>query len=176
MGAVRLVAQLEMQLLRRVLEALRDLPPERDEPRTLPDRIGVERLVVVDIEDDRELPVERLTDQSVHLVHERGVDGERRLLGGVVGPADRDAHRVEARGADPVEVVRAERPSPAHALRRLERIAHVDAPAQPTRLLEYVGTEAERCEEQQEEAAGHAGRLPFAVPPENKKAARDRAA
>ena len=57
--AVRLVLQFKEDLLRGILEVRRNLTPDREEPRSVPRRIVIEVLEVMEVNDDGEVGSQR---------------------------------------------------------------------------------------------------------------------
>lgn len=108
-----------------------DLLPQSEQARKLAVGIGVELFVVMEVDDDVQVVRRRLVHGPIDTLGKRFVDGIRGIGLGMVRPADREPNRMEASLLDRPEVRGLERNAPVPFLRGFQRIAKVDAPAEP---------------------------------------------
>jgi hypothetical protein len=94
----RLVEQLEVQPAGPAGVALRDLPPQPEEPGPLLARRVIQLVVVVDVEHDIQALVHGLADRPVDPLEKRRADRVRRGLPGMSRPLHRQPDRVEPGG------------------------------------------------------------------------------
>jgi hypothetical protein len=101
----RLVEQLQHQLGRAVGEERGELVPDGQEPLGLPRRVVVQLVEVVDVQHDVHAAGQQAVDNGRDEVEERRFDRVRRVRGGVVGPAHRQAHGGEPGGDRRVQLL-----------------------------------------------------------------------
>ena len=154
--AVRLITEFELQGIGSAGETSGELFPDSGETGALSDGVQVERIEVMDVEHHLQVGLERGLHQPFHASEERRLDRIRSVDRGVITPADRQSHGSEARCLDAREVFLGDRTSPAGALRRLQRIAQVEAAAQAALLLEDVCCrQTQRKKQDEEDTVGH---------------------
>jgi hypothetical protein len=130
--AVGLVLQLEEDLLRSVPIVLGDLPPQSHEPLGVALRVGVERIEVVEVDDDGQVVGEREAHEMVHAFEECGIDRPRSGGPGPRVPTHGESDRIEpGLGDDREEPILDRHPPFAFETRGFERVAQVHAAAEP---------------------------------------------
>ena len=137
---MRFIAEFELQGVRSAGETGGELLPDPGETGSLADGVLIERIEMVDIKYHLQVGLERSPHQSFHVSEERGLDRVRSVDRGVITPADRQSHGSEARRLNAREVFLRNRTSPAGALRRLQRVAQVEATTQSAVLLEDISS------------------------------------
>src|SRR5207248_8380653 len=97
-------------------------------------RIAVELAVMLQVDDQLEVALERLVERKVNALEERFIDRIRRIRRRMVGPAHRQADRVETRFLGANEEILVEMQAPIALGRRLENVTEA-----------YPATETGRC-------------------------------
>ena len=157
---MRFITEFELQGIGSAGETSGELFPDSGETGALSDRVQVKRVEVMDVEHHLQVGLERGFHQPFHAGEERRLDRVRSIAGGIIGPADRQADGREARCLDAREILLRDRPPPAGALRRLQRVAQVEAAAQATLLLEDIGRrQTQRNKQKEEDTTEHAAKL-----------------
>ncbi len=142
--AVRLVEQLEENGVWAVAIVFGDLPPHRNQPRQVVFGIAVDFVVVMGVDDDDEVVLERGIDNSIDPIEELGIDGVWRLMGCASRPTDRNPNRVESGFLNQRNMIVLDAVTPGALAGRFQAVSEVNAAAERAAKLMRVGLSGDR--------------------------------
>jgi len=101
----------------------RDLPPERDEFFRVPRRVTIQLVVMMDVDQHRQMVRQRIRHHEIRLGKNLRRERKSRPRPGVVLPANRHAHMVKTLAAHDGKFIRRARHAPGMTRRRFQIIA-----------------------------------------------------